>query len=182
MLRYFDVQNHLCSLWNTEFSFSSLSLMAFRKCLLGWGLACALICGQGPAHRPHTANATVLSWQRTLRNAERATSRSFLNYKICLDGWLKAIWTCLWPPLWPSSIFRKQISPQLIAKNNLKVSKAIWREISTRTKSPRILEREQLIEQRQSWSLEGPVALKVIPGGVRLGEVGLESSWFHQSL
>lgn len=61
MLRYFDVENHLCSLWNTEFSFSSLSLMAFGKCPLGWGLACALICGQGPAHRPHTANATVLS-------------------------------------------------------------------------------------------------------------------------
>lgn len=104
----------------------------------------------------------------TLRNAERATSRFSLNYKICLDGWLKAIWKCLWPPLWPSSVFLKQISSQLIAKNNLEASKAVCRETSTRTKSQGILEHKQLIEQRQSWSLERPAALKVIPGGVRL--------------
>lgn len=128
MLRYSDAQNHLYSKklkpLKSWVQLIFLLLVASGECPLGWGSASVLICGQGPVHRHHTANVTVLSWQRTLRNAERATCRFSLNYKICLDAWLKAIWRYLWPPLRPSLISFKHSPSQLIALNNLEISKA----------------------------------------------------------
>lgn len=148
--------------------FFSLFLDGLWKLSPGLGLSFFLICGQGPVHRHHTESVRMLSWQRTLRNAERATSQFSLNYNICLDSWLKAIWKYLWPPLWPSSISLKQKLSQLIAKNNLEVSKLVCREASTRVKSQGIQKYKQLIEQRQSWSLESPVAVKETHGNIWL--------------